>query len=127
MKRIGFITENKLLAQSMAHTIKHYPELGFESCFLMNSKQAVLDAEIQKIDIAVVDMTLTILAEQGAIEPLCEELRSAAPALRILLLVQQYDSAGRDAAMSAIKRKLADDYIFFDASLDYFLSKLLAL
>jgi hypothetical protein len=46
---------------------------------------------------------------------------------RILLLVPQNDHAKRDAAMTAVKSKAADDYVFFDTTLDYFLTKLLAL
>ncbi len=127
MKKIGFITENKLFAQSLASIIRHYPDLEFEPCFLMDPKQAVLDADIQEIDIAVVDMTLAVLARPEEVGALCEKLRMAGAVRRILLLVQQNDHARRDAAITAIKSKIADDYVFFDTSLDYFLTKLLAL
>ena len=127
MKKIGFITENKLLAQSLANSIGNYPDLGFETCLLTNTVQILLDAEIQKINVAVVDMTLSILAALDAVDTLCAGLRKAVPGSKILLLVPQRHRAIRTKAMSATSRKVADDYVFWDATLDYLLSKLLAL
>jgi len=127
MKKIGFVTRNKVLAQSLSALIKNTPGLGFDPYVLLNHQQAALDAEVLKIDVAVVEMTAGTQDETEMILFLCEQLRGAAPACRILLLVPQDNKEGRGTAMTVIKRKLADDYVFFDVSLSYLLAKLEAM
>ncbi|MDR1664912.1 MAG: hypothetical protein LBR83_08350 [Clostridiales bacterium] len=126
MKKIGLITSNKLFAQSLTDAVKHYPSLEFDLRLLLNPGQATLDAEVQKIDVAVVDTTLTVLNGLTALQSFCGQLRQAA-VRKIVLLVPQEDEAVMDAAIAAVKRKGADDYIFFNESLDYLFAKLLAL
>ncbi|HCC35741.1 MAG TPA: hypothetical protein DEQ02_08990 [Ruminococcaceae bacterium] len=127
MKKIGFITTNKVLAQSLAAAIKNYPDLGFEPCLLINPDQVLLDAEIQNIEIAVVDMTWSAQEKSHSVFSLCKGLHKVVPCGKIFLLVPQRDPLAKDIAMRAIKCNLADDYVFFDVSLDYLLTKLLAL
>ena len=127
MKRIGFITRNRVLAQSLSAFIKNNPELPFEAVILQNISQAVLDAEVMKIDIAVVEMAAGTAKEAAAISSLCEALRNAVPNCRILILTPPDNQAGRDAAISATRLGCADDYIFFDSTIDYLFTKLLSL
>ena len=127
MKKIGIITKNKVLAQSLAFLIKNNPDLPFEPFVLLNLKQAAMDAEILKIDIAVVEMVAGTTKETEMILSLCTDLRRTGPGCQILLLVPQDNKEGRDMAMKAINAKVVDDYVFFDTSLDYLLAKLLAL
>ena len=127
MKRIGFITKNKVLAQSLATLIKNNPDLEFEPFIMLNFRQAALDAELLKIDVAVVEMIAGSKKEFGITLSLCEELRQAVPECTVLLLIPQDDKEGRDMAMTATERKAIDDYMFLDSSLDYLLAKLLAL
>ncbi len=121
VKKIGFITTNKVLAQSLAAAIRNYPDLEIEPCLLIDAGQVLLDAEVQGIEVAVIDMTWSNSEESQSAWSLCEELCQAVPRSKILLLVPQGDPLAKDMAMSAIKRKVADDYVFFDASLDYLL------
>ncbi len=101
--------------------------MGFETCLLMNPHQVILDAEVQEIDVAVVDMTLSILAALDGVASLCAGLQAAVPSIKILLLVPQRYRSMRTKAMTAISHKVADDYVFLDATLDYLLTKLLAI
>ena len=121
MKKIGFVTTNKVLAQSLASAVKSRPGLDFELFLLLNPKQAALDAEILNIETAVVDMADTALEESY------ETLRRAVPDCRLLLLVPQGDKDRRKAAVRAIKSKNADDFVFCDTSLDYLFAKLAAI
>ena len=127
MKRIGFITTNKAFAQSLAASIKNCPDLGFETFLLLNLDQAALDAEIMKIDIAIVDVIAGASRETSKIMRICEDLRQGLTQCRILMLVPPEYSEGRDTTMIAVKNKIVDDYLFYDASLDYMLTKLLYL
>ncbi|MDR0490685.1 MAG: hypothetical protein LBH28_05510 [Oscillospiraceae bacterium] len=127
MKKIGFITKNKVLSQSLATITKNYPELEVEPFIMLDPHQAPAYAEALKIDVAVVDMAAYASEESGAVWSLCETLRQTLPGCQILLLVSGDDKTGRDAAMTAAKEKIADDFVFDDSSLDYLFTKLLTL
>jgi len=127
MKKVGFVTTNKVLAQSLATIIKNYHELQVEPFMLLNPHQASLDAEVLKIDVAVVDINAGAPDKCSALWSLCEALRQTLPDCQILLFVPQDDKEGLDTAMKAIMMKAADDFVFYDSSLDYLFTKLVAL
>ena len=124
MNKIGFITTNKVLAQSLSSAIKARHDLGFESYLLLNPNQAVLDAEVLKIDIALVDVLNN--ADCDAILSLCKALRQNVPACRVFILISQEDKSGKSMAIKAVQGKIADDFVFSDASLEYLFAKLSA-
>ena len=127
MKRIGFITKNKVLAQSLATLIKSNQDLPFEPYVFHNFEQAAIDAQIFEIDVAVVGTVAEDSEASGAVMSLCSDLRQTSPDCQILLLVEQESRHSRDEAMKAVSTKTVDDYVFQDTSLDYLLAKLLAL
>ena len=57
MKKIALITKNKILAESLNSAVKGIPNLKFELSLLLNSSQALLDAQILEIDVAMIDMS----------------------------------------------------------------------
>ncbi len=122
MKKIALITTNKILAQSLAAAMKAMPELEFELFLLLNPHQALLDAEIFEIDVALIDIALNKETPLS----FCEELHKNLPHCHILLLVSQDDRSGRKMATEAKKKKIVDDFVFYDASLKYLFSKLAA-
>lgn len=126
MKKIGLITTNKVFAQSLAAAIKSNSELGLDPFLLLNMHQASLDAEVLKIDVALVDVTDSASKEAESILFFCKKLRKAAPHCRLLLLVSQEDKAGRNLAIDAMKNRVADDFVFYDTSLEYLFAKLAA-
>lgn len=131
MKRIGFITKNKVLAQSLVFLIKNTPDIPMEPYVFHSYKQAVIDAEVFEINIAVIEMIIETNDENheetGTTLSLCNDLRKTTPNCQILLLVQQDNKDNQNTAMKAVNDKIVDDYIFTDTSLDYLLAKLLAL
>lgn len=126
MKRIGFITTNKVLAQSLAAAVASKPGLGFQPFLLLNPQQAALDAELLGIDVAVVDVIDGASAQAEAVLSFCRGLRNKLDGCRLLLLVSQADKAGRALVVDAMKRKAADDFVFYDTSLEYLFAKLAA-
>ena len=118
MKRIGFITTNKVLAQSLAAAVNSRPDRGIEFFLLLNPGQAALDAQVLRLEAALVDVA------DAAPEGNCETLRRAVPGCRLLLLVPGNE---RRYAIKAMRSKAADDFVFYDASLDYLLAKLAAI
>ena len=127
MKKIGLITMNKVLAQSLATQIHNNPDLRFEPCLLNNPEQALLDAEILNIDLAVIEMTSGSPVDNEAVLSFCKKLRQTIPGCRLLLFVVQGDTASRNTAIHAMQNKIVDDFVFYDESLQYLLAKLGAL
>jgi DNA-binding NarL/FixJ family response regulator len=125
MKRVGFITTNRVFAQGLAAAIKNRPELKLEPILILNSQQTILDADLSGIDIAVIDV-MDMYEDKNSCS-LCERLRKVLPNCRLLLLVAQNHPEERKAVIDAIRQGLADDFVFHDTSLDYLLAKLAAL
>lgn len=126
MKKVALITTNKILAQSLAVAIKAMPNLGFELFLLLNSHQALLDAEIFEIDVALIDLMDRGTEEKENLLSFCEALHKRLPDCQILLLVSQDDLARREIATEAKKNGIVDDFVFYDASLKYLFAKLAA-
>lgn len=129
IKKIALITTNKILAQSLDSAIRSMPNLGFEFALLLNSGQALLDAEILEVDVALIDMGLMNEMDCDGKEKettlsFCERLHNNLPNCHLLLLVSQDDRVNREMATEAKKRNIVDDFVFYDASLKYLLAKL---
>lgn len=131
MKKIAIIMTNKLLAQSLEAALKTMPNRNFEFYLLLDLNQALLDAEIFEINVALVDMALFEGTEQDKEENkraliFCEELYKCITNCHILLLVSQFDIENRKIAIEAKKKKIVDDFVFYDVSLKYLFAKLTA-
>lgn len=131
MKKIALITTNKILAESFDLALKHISNLGFDLILLLNSRQALLDAEILKIDIALIDMESkdfmnNDLGEKEKGLDFCKKMNEILPNCYLLLLLSQDNKGNRNMAIQAKKDKIIGDYVFYDASLKYLLAKLLA-
>ncbi|HZK33839.1 MAG TPA: hypothetical protein VFD33_00835 [Bacillota bacterium] len=127
MKKIALITTNKILAQSLAVAIEGIPDLEFELLLLLNSHQALLDAEIFEIDIALIDVLNNDIEEKETSLSFCERLSKSLPNCHLLLLMSQNDRVNRRMATEAKKKKIIDDFVFYDSSLKYLLAKLTAI
>ncbi len=132
MKKVALITTNKILAQSLDSAMKSMPNLDFQLNLLLNSRQALLDAEILEIDVALIDIGLIDVRDNDIKEKetaltFCEKLNAALPNCHLLLIVSQEDKAKRIMATEAKKNKIIDDYVFYDASLKYLFAKIAAL
>ncbi len=129
MKKIALITTNKILAQGLDAAMQARPDLELEFFMLLNPHQALLDAEIFEINVAIIDIALVNVMDKDKQEtPLsfCEELHKSLPNCHLLLLVSQFDKASRKMATEAKRKKVVDDFVFYDASLKYLFAKLAA-
>ncbi len=126
MIKLGFISSNKILVQSIAAVIKNNTDFAFETFALLNPSQAALDAAILELDIAVIDLAAGFFRTPDALWSFCKSIRQDVPACNTLLLVPQEDDEMRSLAMKAKKDEFAGDFVFADSSLDYLLTKLIA-
>ncbi len=127
MRKMGIITSNRVFAQSLRTVICSDPDLCYEPSMLLNLKQAALDAEVLNLDLAVIDAAAEFSNDPAAVLLLCEELRHVLPECLVFLLTPQSDKALCDLAIEGRKRRLIDDFVFYDSSLDYLLVKLRAM
>ena len=126
MTNIGFITPNKVLAQSLSTAIAARPELGFQSYILLDPRQATLDVEVLSINVALVDMLDGTGSELQQTLSFCRQLRQTAPGCRVLLLLSPEDRQGKAMAVDLVQNGLAADFVFYDTSLEYLFAKLSA-
>lgn len=132
MKKIALITTNKILAQSLDSAMKSMPNMEFELALLLNPRQALLDAEILDVDVALIDMGLIVVKDEttNQIETpmsFCEKLHHSLPNCHLLLIVSQDDQVNRGIAREAKRKRIVEDYVFYDASLKYLFAKIAAL
>ncbi len=124
MKKVAFITTNKILAQSLDTAIKAMSDFEFEFFMLLDANQALIDAEIFEIDIALIDLMDRSVEEKDTILLFCELLSQRLPHAHLLLLLSQDDLIRREIASQAKKKSIVDDFVFYDASLKYLFAKL---
>lgn len=125
MKKIAFISTNKLLGESLQSSIQtSIPKV--EVILLLNPKQVILDAKILEIDVALIDLTFSDNQEiNNNIQCLlCEEISLSLPKCHIILLVSQHDKENRKIAFKAKQDHKIDDFVFYDASIKYLVAKL---
>jgi len=122
MKKIMFVTKHKILAQSLANVMAARPELCFEPYLLSDIHQAALDAEVLRADVVILD----IAADKNHSESLklCNKLRKTIPECRLILLLPSDDFKCRQMAIAATQAALVDDFVYHDATLDYFFAKI---
>jgi len=126
VKTVAFITTRRVLGQSLARVIETRPELGLEPQLLLNMEQAALDAEVLKVDVAVIDQIDSSAEGLVAALRLCAQMRAAVPACRLILLLSQGDAVGREIAMESKRGGSIDDFVFQDTSVEYLLAKIVA-
>lgn len=127
MKRVALITTNRILGQSLAVAMENMEDLEWDFFLFLNSQQALLDAEILEIDLALIDVTDSGRGEKDTTLTFCEELHKNLPNCHLLLLVSQDDMVSRKMATKAKQDNIVDDFVFYDASLKYLFAKLAAL
>ncbi len=124
MKKIAIITKNRILAESLAIAIKVKPNLKFEFFSFLNYHQALLDAEIFDIDIALIDLVGCRVKDKEVLLSFWNKMHSKIPNCHLLLLVSQEDLSCREISTQAKKAGIVEDFVFYDASLKYLIAKL---
>ena len=127
MKKVAFITTNRILAQSLSAALHGMTDINFEFFILLNAQQSLVDAEILEIDVALIDVMDRGTEEKETIMSFCEGLHRKLPDCFLLLLVSQDDPIRREVATEAKKMGIVEDFVFYDASLKYLFAKLSAL
>lgn len=125
MKKVLFISSNKMLGQGMSAAFQSKPEQEFLWAAQLNYSQAVVGVDIFHADVIILDIVDQEEMEQAV--KICQSIRLDEQSVKILLLVRPEPAAVRKRAVDTKSAGLADDFVFYDSSLTYLLAKLEAL
>lgn len=125
MKKVLFISSNKMLGQGMSAAFQSKPEQEFLWAAQLHYSQAVVGVDIFHADVIILDIVDQEEMEQAV--KICQSIRLDEQSVKILLLVRPEPAAVRKRAADTKSAGLADDFVFYDSSLTYLLAKLEAL
>ena len=125
MKRVLFISSNKMLGQGLSTAIQSKPELNFLWAAQLNYAQAIVGVNIFHADVVILDVVDQADMEQ-AVE-ICRTIRRDEPYVKSLFLVRPGQALVRRVAVNTKNTGVVDDFVFYDSSLTYLLAKLEAL
>ena len=125
-KKVLLIMKRKILSDTLIGKV----EKG--SCFELSAEHnyalAVLTAEAYLPDITVLE-----IPESGPWKPaekcllICDMIRKQLPNCKQVVLCNETDGDSRRAAINAKQNRRIDDFLFYESSVNYLLSKLEAL
>lgn len=118
-----------MFAESLKRFIDSQNVKQFDFFVLFNPSQVILDLEVLKIDIVLVDMafdnkTKFLNSHNDNNLNFCKKTFRQFNAYKIIFLVSPNDLNNRQIAQMAKQEELIKDFIFYDSSLKYLISKL---
>ena len=125
MKKVLFVSSNKMLGQGLSAAFQSKPEQEFLWAAQLHYSQAVVGVDIFHADVIILDIVDQEEMEQAV--KICQSIRLDEQSVKILLLVRPEPAAVRKRAADTKSAGLADDFVFYDSSLTYLLAKLEAL
>ena len=125
MKKVLFISSNKMLGQGMSAAFQSKPEQEFLWAAQLHYSQAVVGVDIFHADVIILDIVDQEEMEQAV--KICQSIRLDEQSVKILLLVRPEPAAVRKRTVDTKSAGLADDLVFYDSSLTFLLAKLEAL
>lgn len=125
MKHVLLFMRRKVLSGALSRLAREETQLRFFT--ETNPDNLLIAARSHGAEIAVVEV-----AESGAHPArdslrLCDELRRGLPGCKLLLLCSESSEESRRLAVSAKQEGRIDDFVFYDTSVDYLMSKLQAM
>jgi len=123
MQTIVLIMRRKAIAQGLAQSLGGGPRVILEP----SHRYAQARIRAGGADIALVEIAES--GSHGAAKclALCDRLREDAPQCKLLLMCPEQDQDSVARAIEAKCRGRIDDFVFYDVTTDYLVSKLLSM
>ena len=113
----------RILAQSLYDSLQvNKPELVVR--LEHQYDQAVNAASRQQPDVVMVEIRENRVSPGEDPYEICSEIRKALPNCKIMLMCPEGSIRNRRRTIAAMQAGDIDDYVFYDTSIDYFISKL---
>ena len=113
------------MAQGLEAAIAARPLLGLKILPMIPPQNACTDIQVYGPDLVMIDVTADM--QQETLFALCRQLRGRLAGSRLFLLIAEDNAYYHDLSVQAKQSGLADDFVFYDSSMDYLLAKLSAL
>ena len=123
MQTIILAMQRRPVAQVLISKMHENP--GIQVVYEPEYDSLATDAADYGADAVLIEVSETGIYDAGYCLALCLRLRMEAPACRLLLLCPEQDEASVSAAVEAARSGLIDDFLFYDASIDFITAKLL--
>ncbi len=125
MQTIVFFLKRKGIAQTLAQRLQDIPDVSV----LFQSDYAHADTVVRSTAADVVLIEATESNDEDILHCLSvgARLRGECPFCRLLLLCPESNSDNVSKAVEAKRNGLIEDFVFYDASVDYLVSKLLSM
>lgn len=122
MKKILLVMDRKVLAEALLLEMKNISDLTF--CKEYNYKKAVITAEIFQPNILLLEIPESQKISLGQCLEICDEIRNIFPECKILLLTPEGNQKAREMAIQAVQQGRVNDFIYYDTSMEYLVSKI---
>ena len=122
LQKILLLMHRKFVAQTLINSMENDSRFEFHPEY--NPQNAAVAAGSFKPDIAVVEIPESKSGRAAEYLAVCAEIRVAAPGCRLLLFCSESSPDSKNAAVAAARAGKIDDFVFFDTSWEYLVSKL---
>ena len=127
MRKIALIIKRRPLAEGIIMALKSMTADVFQPYIIDDYRLAETYIKQYMPDTAAVEIPETGECTTACCLELCRAVRRAAPGCRLLMICPENVKDSVKAAMSAKKTNLIDDFVFYDASLNYIASKIFSM
>jgi hypothetical protein len=125
MAIILLVMQRKAIVQGLINRLRNYPDI----LLIYEPDYPNAEASTRRYDAKV---ALIEAAESGPYDTaycltLCERLRQQTPGCALLLMCPEQDQQSVKLVVSAKGEKQIDDFVFYDVTIDYLVSKLITI
>ena len=116
MQTIVLTMRRKPIAQGLMLMLGGNPDL-----------RLTCEPEYGSADVALIEVNESVRNDVSRCLTLCDRLRKEAPQCKLLLMCPEQDRTAVAQAVEAKRAGRIDDFVFFDSTTDYLISKLLSM
>jgi DNA-binding NarL/FixJ family response regulator len=125
LKKILLIMDRKILAQALLAEMRDNSDFVFFTEY--NYPKATVSADVFRPDAILMEVPESTEATFAECLDVCDEIRQILPTCKIILLSPEGDPKIRELTIEAVRYGRVDDFLYYDTSLQYLISKLEAL
>ncbi len=125
MPIIILIMKRKPIAQGFMNSLKGSPDIRL--IYQPYYHRSNLTIHKHKAKVVLIEVAETGPYDIGYCLVLCNELRETAPECKLILMCSDQDEKTIDLVIDAMGKNYIDDFVFFDVTIDYLVSKLLSI
>ncbi len=122
MKKILLVMDRKVLAEALLMEMKNISEFVFRKEY--NYHKAVIAAEVFQPNIMLLEIPESKKVTLAQSLEICDQVRSAFAECKILLLTPEGNKDAKEMAIEAVQQGRVSDFIYYDTSMEYLISKI---